>query len=247
MAIKGRAWKITREKNAPECIYRLQVTGIKGAREENRVIKAMDGWNDAGDGYNSRTGETSLFFRKDFGDVSNFIKWGKGFQDFPLEELDKNGDVKKYVKIGPRNGSQSASGGFGRKCGLCQGYGHNARTCGTQKATKPSAKATRRCSNCNQQGHNSRTCKNAAKQKGCYDCRGSGLNCETCGTLKVKGKRQCSKCKGYGHNKTTCKNDLDAYISDRNRQEPGFKALVKSKYRCRKCQQLGHSLASCSN
>ena len=37
MAIKAHAWKITMEKNAPECVYRIQVDGIKGTKEEARV------------------------------------------------------------------------------------------------------------------------------------------------------------------------------------------------------------------
>lgn len=238
MAIRGHAWKTTHEKNATTCFYRMQVNGISGAREENRVIKAMDGWVDAGEGYNAKTGLTTLYFRRDFGSVENFIKWGKGFQAFPIDEVDQDGKVKKYVKIGPRGSS-------GRVCGKCGGSGHNQRTCGKQDSQVSAKKGTRKCSICNQPGHNSRACKSAAAAVaqvkhdmlglGCADCRYTGLNCENCGTKKVKGKRQCSKCKGYGHNSRTCGKKTDS------------KPSPEGKYKCGKCGKVGHNRRRCPN
>lgn len=235
MAIQGQAWKVTQEKNSPECIYRMQVNGIKGVREENRVEKAMAGWELAGDGYNGKTGETTLFFRRDFGSVDKFIAWGKSFQEFPLEELDKHGDVKKYVRIGPRGGS----GGSQRVCGKCGKPGHNARTCGTERAVKP-AKGTRKCSKCGEVGHNARTCKNGwspAKIKEAVQKV----------ALSPKGKRKCGKCGGVGHNARTCKATDEVSHNAHLALEAVKKLTEKGKYKCGGCGEYGHNKRTCPN
>jgi len=187
MAIKGQAWKTTVEKNASECVYRIQVTGIKGVREEARVDKVMSDWEQAGDGYNRKTNETTFFFRKDFKSVENFISWGKAFKEFPLIEVDKNGNVKKYVKIGPK----SASGGSQRICGKCGTPGHNARTCGVNRVVKSTKAGTRQCGKCGERGHNARTCK-------------SSVAIAKVSAKKPNRGRQCGNCGEYGHNKRTC-------------------------------------------
>lgn len=197
MAINGQAWKITHEKNSNRCVYRMQVTGVKGARVRGQVEKAMAGWDSAGDGYNARTQEETLFFSKDFGDVKNFIAWGKSFQEFPLVELDKDGEIKKYVKIGPRGDRKGGS----RQCGKCGGYGHNARTCGTTRTVKAASTGTRKCGKCQQTGHNARTCKNgfsAAKATEIFKKKGS------LPSVASKGKYKCGKCGKVGHNARRC-------------------------------------------
>lgn len=194
MAIRGHAWKTTHEKNATVCFYRMQVNGISGAREENRVIKAMDGWVDAGEGYNAQTGLTTLYFRRDFGSVENFIKWGKGFQAFPIDEVDQDGKVKKYVKIGPRGSS-------GRVCGKCGGSGHNSRTCGKKRSQTPSKKGTRKCGKCGEQGHNSRTCKAANGIS-----HNAVIATDAVNKLASKGKYKCGHCGEVGHNRRRCPN-----------------------------------------
>lgn len=236
MAIKGRAWKTTAEKNSPNCFYRMQIDGIKGVREESRVEKAMADWSNAGDGYNAKTKETTLFFRKDFGSVENFIAWGKNFQEFPLEELDKHGEVKKYVKIGPRGDS----GGSQRICGKCGKPGHNARTCGTERAVKSPKAGTRKCGKCGQTGHNARTCKNgfspavikAAAQK-------IGIS--------TKGRRKCGKCGGVGHNARTCKASGDTSHNAAIAVQAVKKIASKGSYKCGGCGEMGHNRRTCPN
>lgn len=179
MSISAEVWKMTHEKNSPECVYRLQVKGIKGAREEKRVSKAMLGWEFAGDGFNSRTKEITMFFRRDFGSVEKFLAWGKNFQDFPLVELDVHGEVKKYVRIGPRGGSSKGSkGGTRRVCSICGQPGHNARTC-PQRGNQPAVKAEVKM-------------KTATKSQKSLQKKSTG------------NKYKCSVCGEYGHNKRSC-------------------------------------------
>ena len=49
-----------------------------------------------------------------------------------------------------------------RKCGRCQGVGHNARTCKNASVAKPKAAkkvpSGRKCGTCGKTGHNARTC-----------------------------------------------------------------------------------------
>ena len=250
MVIRGQAWKVTHEKNAPECIYRLQVSGIKGVREEARIEKALPNWSWSGDGYNNKTQESTLFFNRDFVSVDKFVAWGKSFSEFPLVELDKDGEVKKYVKIGPR-GSNSTSK---RICGKCGIAGHNARTCITSKAVKDKKSGTRKCGKCGNVGHNARTCKNGFSDKvlkkalndltltpvtkgnGCADCRFTGLNCETCGILK-------------GTRKLTVAQALEIYNAKNNvGTSIGKPADVNAgKYKCGGCGEQGHNKRTCPN
>ena len=191
--IKASVWKMTLEKNATECLYRVQVVGIKGTREENRVLKAMEGWEDAGGGYNSKTQEITMSFSKNFKSVNKFVQWGKSFQEFPLVELDKHGVVKKYVRFGTKGPKDAPSVGSQRVCGKCGKAGHNARTCGTESTTKPVNGGSRTCRKCGEKGHNSRTCKSDVTDP---------IRVEK--VAKVKGKRRCGSCGEYGHNKATC-------------------------------------------
>lgn len=219
MTVEAQTWKLTHEKNATECKYRMQVNGIKGAKERTRVEKAMvsDQWSPAGEAWNPNTREETLFFSKDFGDVKKFLTWGKAFQDFPLVELDKDGDIKKYVKIGPRSDSDNGK----RICGKCGVAGHNARTCGTSRAVKSPKTGTRRCGNCGERGHNTRRCQ-AAKVV-------------VVKAKKVKGKRQCKKCQGYGHNSATCGKPKITTNSS------------TGVYKCGGCGQEGHNRRKCPN
>jgi hypothetical protein len=189
MTINAQAWKVTLEKGTPHCIYRMQINGVT-SKVKNQINNLMKGWSEAGYGYNSKTGKETLFFSRDFGDTDKWLDWAKDFKGFKLEELDRHGEVKKYVKIGLRPGQDS-----------------------TISEVPKTKKGVRKCSKCGEVGHNARTCRSAFRKKtGCYDCRGTGRNCESCGTLKKprkkrveKGPRVCSICKKPGHNARTCK------------------------------------------
>jgi len=208
MAIEGRAWKTTTEKNADDCFYRIQVNGILGIRQETQVVKALDDWEQAGGGHNNKTGEDILFFVRDFGTVDKFMSWGKRFDAFPIVELDKNGDPKKYVKIGPGSGKSSlvkssptnagAPKSLGRRCGKCDKIGHNARTCGREgppKAVGAGVKGHRKCGKCGDVGHNARTCKASGPK---------AVNVARVAAKVNGGKYKCGHCGDMGHNKRTC-------------------------------------------
>lgn len=127
--------------------------------------------------------------------------------------------------------NQPATRGGKRRCGQCDGLGHNMRTCPELHPEKhvpmPKRHRRRRCTACDKVGHNSRTCPTIhgvrprkRRSKGpriCSACNEVGHNSRTCPTLNpdaaaarahrnsVKGSRSCSKCGKKGHNSRTCK------------------------------------------
>lgn len=170
--IEATAWKTTLEKGTKRCVYRMEVKGVsKDTRKQ--INSALTGWRESGYGYNARTGEEILFFSKDFGDTQKWMEWAKSFDAFVLKELDKNGDVKKYVRIGLKPGQVSSITGRKsslkkgtRSCSKCGESGHNARTCRAAfrkteitVQQKSPVKGKRKCSICGGSGHNSRTCR----------------------------------------------------------------------------------------
>lgn len=177
MMLNGKAWKATLDKGNERCVYRLQVNGING-KNRNSVLKLMSGWTNAGEGFSTKTNEEFIVFSRDFKTTPKWMAWAKAFQGFKLVELDKNGEVKKYIKIGPR-GTPTISTPVAkptkgkRRCGKCGEVGHNARTCKSafrkadvtvsaapvQKRRKRVERGPRKCSICGQSGHNARTCK----------------------------------------------------------------------------------------
>lgn len=172
--IKAKAWKTTQEKNATECFYRIQVYGVKNASERKIAFDALKDWESVAEGWNNKKQEEVLVFRKNFETVEHFLGWGKEFMDFPLEEIDKNGKIKAYVKIGPQGKSRktkskpkntNTSKPQGRVCGKCGERGHNARTCRVGGSTivsenkNISVKKQRRCGKCGEYGHNRATCR----------------------------------------------------------------------------------------
>lgn len=176
MTINAQAWKMTMEKGTSHCVYRMQVNGVNN-KNQKKIFGALKGWNEAGYGYNSKTGKEFLFFSRDFGTTEKWLEWAKSFNSWKLDELDKNGEIKSYVKIGLRPGqtpliAEAPAQIKGvRKCSKCGEPGHNARTCRTayrkaevkiqkvEQRKKRVEKGPRKCSACGESGHNARTCK----------------------------------------------------------------------------------------
>lgn len=206
--LDAKAWKVTTEKNSPDCVYQMQVYGITPALR-SKVEKVLSEWDIVGEG--SKKGKQVLIFSRNFKEQSRWLKWAKSFGAFNLVELDKNGEPKKYVKIGVKASNaveiKDTSGKGKRRCGKCGQTGHNARTCRGEKApekvvsqpvVKPQAqtKGKYRCGKCGEAGHNARSCEANLSSK-----KKSKKPVNKTGT----GKYRCGKCGGLGHNARTCK------------------------------------------
>lgn len=139
MAIDAFAWKTTMEKGTSHCVYRMQINGVT-KKEQKTIYKTLDDWEESGSGYNAKTDKEILFFSRDFGTTDKWMEWARSFNEWSLVELDKNGEVKKYVRIGVKPKPSKKQGGKRkrtekgpRKCGRCGKTGHNARTCQVKK------------------------------------------------------------------------------------------------------------------
>jgi len=91
--MKATIWKVLTEKE-DEFRYKLQVERIPGKRVENRVKKALKGWEEAGYGYYTNKKETSLIFARSFNDKRAMLEWAKTFP-YELHEKTPRERVKK--------------------------------------------------------------------------------------------------------------------------------------------------------
>jgi hypothetical protein len=91
------AWSFKTEEQG-KLTYRLQVEKIKGTRAKNKTLKALRGWRKVGEGYNNKNKEEILIFSRNFGTMTEWIKWAKAFP-FKLQELNKN-NKPKPIKLG---------------------------------------------------------------------------------------------------------------------------------------------------
>lgn len=143
MTIDAFAWKTTMEKGTSHCVYRMQVNGVTN-KNQKTIYKELNDWKETGYGFNPKTGKEYLFFSRDFGTTDKWVEWAKCFSGWKLVELDKNGQVKKYVRIGTREiktkqatkiktGRKKRMEKGPRKCSFCGESGHNARTCQAKK------------------------------------------------------------------------------------------------------------------
>ena len=90
------AWKQkTKDK---KCKYVLQVDNISSARAKKKALKAVEGWDKLGEGYNSDNKNELLIFTRKFDTMGEWIKWAKRFP-FNLQELNHN-DKPKPIKLG---------------------------------------------------------------------------------------------------------------------------------------------------
>ena len=98
--MKGVAWKNLR-LNAEECefVYVLQVDEIKGIRESNRLLKALDGWQQTGSAYDPTSKTESFIFKKGFATEREWKSWARQFP-YLLEEITEKTGRKKPYKLG---------------------------------------------------------------------------------------------------------------------------------------------------
>lgn len=85
--------------NKGEIVYVVQVDKIKGKRSENKLRKDMSDWNLCGDGFNPRTKETTLIFKKEFESEKEWLIWGRKFP-YSLVEISSRTSKPKPYKLG---------------------------------------------------------------------------------------------------------------------------------------------------
>ena len=96
--MKATSWKNARNLE-DRLLYVIQVDGIKGIREENKVIKELKDWKLYGDGYDPSSKTKSLIFRCFFDTESEWKSWARKFP-FLLEEITEKTGRKKPYKLG---------------------------------------------------------------------------------------------------------------------------------------------------
>lgn len=96
--MKSVAWKNTR-LDSNDLLYVLQVDEIKGVRQQNRLLKDVEGWECTGNAYDPNTKTESLIFKRCFQTESDWKSWARQFP-YILEEItEKTGRPKPY-KLG---------------------------------------------------------------------------------------------------------------------------------------------------
>lgn len=92
--VKATIWKVYSSDEGGH--YHLQIEGISGKRIKNKVLSAVDGWHEIGNGWNKEDKETLLLARK-FKEPNSWLSWAQQFP-FELQELNRNGKAKKIKK-----------------------------------------------------------------------------------------------------------------------------------------------------
>jgi len=95
--VKATAWKhgLPNSKST----HLLQIDQICGKRKENRIRKAFKEWITHGEGYNPKSKESTLIFKKSFNSEAEWKKWARNVQFDLIEIGTRSGKPKKY-KLG---------------------------------------------------------------------------------------------------------------------------------------------------
>ena len=92
------AWKNNRLMS-DSLLYILQVDGIKGVREHNRLSKVTGDWEMTATAYDPKSKTETLIFKRVFETETDWKKWARKFP-YLLEEItEKTGRLKPY-KLG---------------------------------------------------------------------------------------------------------------------------------------------------
>ena len=86
-------WKVS-SKNEKPFRYRLQFDKVPNKRAENKILKTLSGWSEAGYGYNKESKETTLLFIRSFKDKESMLEWARAFP-YELHEQTPRGNTKK--------------------------------------------------------------------------------------------------------------------------------------------------------
>ena len=95
--VKATAWR----HSGPEttATYMLQVDHITGKRKENRIRKEFKEWITHGEGYNPKSKESTLIFKKEFKTEHAWKKWAREVS-FNLVEIGVRSGKPKSYKLG---------------------------------------------------------------------------------------------------------------------------------------------------
>lgn len=96
--VSATGWRHLRNSD-DKIVYVVQVDKIMGKRSENRLRKDMSDWNLCGDGFNPRTRETMLIFKKEFDSEKEWLSWGREFP-YSLIEISARSSKPKPYKLG---------------------------------------------------------------------------------------------------------------------------------------------------
>ncbi len=86
------AWKVS--KNNP--CYRLQISNISGKRLRNKIFNQIDGWNNCGEGFDSKKNQYVLIFDKKFESPDEWLMWARTFP-YQITEIGVNNGKEKVI------------------------------------------------------------------------------------------------------------------------------------------------------
>jgi hypothetical protein len=95
--VKATAWK--HSIPGTTATYILQVDHITGKRKENRIRKAFKEWATLGEGYNPKSKESTLIFKKEFATEQAWKSWARA-ATFNLVEIGARSGKPKGYKLG---------------------------------------------------------------------------------------------------------------------------------------------------
>jgi len=95
--VKATAWK--HSVPGTTTTYILQVDHITGKRKENRIRKAFKEWITHGEGYNPKTKESTLLFKREFETEQAWKSWARS-ATFNLVEIGPRSGKPKAYKLG---------------------------------------------------------------------------------------------------------------------------------------------------
>jgi len=95
--VKATAWK--HSVPGTTATYMLQIDHITGKRKENRIRKEFKEWTTLGEGYNPKSKESTLIFKKEFQTELDWKKWARSAL-FNLIEIGPRSGKPKGYKLG---------------------------------------------------------------------------------------------------------------------------------------------------
>jgi len=95
--VKASAWK--HSASGTTATYMLQIDHITGKRKENRIRKEFKEWVTQGEGYNPKSKESTLIFKKEFITEIAWKSWARE-ADFSLIEIGTRSGKPNPYKLG---------------------------------------------------------------------------------------------------------------------------------------------------